>query len=201
MYVPSNMPKYVCLECRNKIPITDLEGIFYDELKAYFTNPEAVAGHLLNAQKNLVEKERMLQMQKSEIGKVREQMKQTHEIYLARQISVEGFGDIYKPLEERLTALQTELPRMEAEIDLMKVNNLSADEVLSEANQLYARWPQLPTEDKRKVVEGILEKVIIGPGDAIELTLSYLPTSEQMVHSQQRLRTAVAIHASRGPGR
>ncbi len=201
MYVPSNMPKYVCLECRNKIPITDLEGIFYDELKAYFTNPEAVAGHLLNAQKNLVEKERLLQMQKSEIGKVRGEMKQTHEIYLARQISVEGFGDIYKPLEERLTALQTELPRMEAEIDLMKVNNLSADEVLSEANQLYARWPQLPTEDKRKVVEGILEKVIIGPGDAIELTLSYLPTSEEMVHSQQRLRVAVAIERPRGPGR
>ena len=131
MYVPSNMPKYVCLECRNKIPIADMEGIFYDELKAYFTNPEAVAGHLLNGQKNLAEKERLLQMQKSEIGKVREQMKQTHQIYLAQQISVEGFGDLYKPLEQRLTELQTELPRLEGEIDALKVNNLSADEVLS----------------------------------------------------------------------
>jgi site-specific DNA recombinase len=199
MYVPSNQPKYVCLKCRTKIPVADLEGIFYDELKAYFTNPEAVAGHLLNAQKNLVEKERLLQVQKSEIAKVREQMKQTHEIYLARQISVEGFGDIYKPLEERLTALQIELPKLEAEIDLLKVNNLSADEVLSEANQLYARWPKLPTEDKRKVVEGILEKATIGPGDAIELTLSYLPTSEEMVHSQQRLTPGFAIVASRPP--
>jgi site-specific DNA recombinase len=192
MSVPSNTPKYVCMDCRTKIPIADLEGIFYDELKAYFTNPEAVAGHLMNAQKNLVEKEQLVQVQKSEIAKVREQMKQTHEIYLARQITVEGFGELYKPLEERLTALQTELPRLEAEIDSMKVNNVSADEVLSEANQLYARWPQLPTEDKRKIVEGILEKAVIGPGDAVELTLSYLPTSEEMVHSQRRLMAGFA---------
>jgi site-specific DNA recombinase len=192
MYVPSNMPKYVCLECRNKIPITDLEGIFYDELKAFFTNPEAIAGHLLNARKNLAEKEQLLQVQKSEIGKVREQMKQTHELYLARQISVEGFGDIYKPMEQRLTELQSELPKLEGEVDSLKVNNISADEVLSEANQLYARWPKLPVEDKRKIVEGILEKAVIGPGDAIELTLAYLPTSEEMLHSQQRLRAGFA---------
>ena len=188
MYVPSNTPKYVCLECRNKIPITDLEGIFYDELKAFFTNPEAIARHLQNAAQNLIEKQQLLQVQKSEIAKVREQMKQTHELYLARQISVEGFGDIYKPLEERLTALQTELPKLEAEVDALKVNNVSADEVLSEANQLYARWPELPVEDKRKIVEGILEKAVIGPGDEIELTLSYLPTSEEMLNTQQRLR-------------
>ena len=192
MYVPSNMPKYVCLECRNKISIADLEGIFYDELKAYFTNPEAIAGHLVNAQKNLREKEQLLQIQKNEIGKVREKMKQTHELYLDHQLSKEGFGDLYKPLEQRLTELQTELPNLEAEIDAMKINNVSADEVLSEANQLYSRWPQMAVEDKRKIVEGILEKAVIGPGDEIELTLSYLPTSEEMVHSQQRLMAGFA---------
>ena len=192
MYVPSNTPKYVCYDCRNKIPVVDLEGIFYDELKAYFTNPEAVASHLMAAQKNLAEKEELLRIQRSAIAKVREEMKQTHEIYLAKQISVEGFGDLYKPLEQRLTQLQSELPKLEAEIDMMKVNNLSADEVLSEANQLYSRWPQLPAEAKRKIVEGILEKAVIGPGDTIELTLSYLPTSEEMVHSQQRLMAGFA---------
>ena len=192
MYVPFNTPKYVCLDCRTKIPIVDLEAIFYDELKAFFTNPEAIARHLLNAQANLTEKEQLLQVQKGETGKVREQMKQTHELYLARQISVEGFGNLYKPLEQRLSELQAELRRLEAEVDSLKVNNLSADEVLSEANQLYARWPQLPVEAKRKIVEGILEKVVIGPADAIELSLSYLPTSEEMISSQQRLRAAFA---------
>jgi site-specific DNA recombinase len=192
MYVPVNTPKYVCVRCRNKIPIADLEGIFYDELKAFFTNPEAVAGHLLNGQKNLTEKEKLLQIQKNEIAKVREQMKQAQELYFARQISVEGFGELYKPLEQRLTELQTELPKLEAEIDAMKIDSLSADEVLAEATKLYARWPQMPVEDKRRITEGILEKAVIGPGDAIELTLAYLPTSEEMINTQQRLMAGFA---------
>jgi site-specific DNA recombinase len=112
MYVPSNMPKYVCGDCRNKIPVVDIEGIFYDELKAYFTNPEAVANHLLNARKNLSEKEQLLQVQKSEIAKVREQMAKAQELYFASQISKEGFGEMYKPLEQRLAELQSELPSL-----------------------------------------------------------------------------------------
>jgi site-specific DNA recombinase len=128
-------------------------------------------------------------------------MKQTHELYLDHQLTKQGFGDLYKPLEQRLTALQAELPKLEAEVDAMKINNVSADEVLSEANQLYARWPQLPVENKRRVVQGILEKVVVGPNDEIELSLAYLPTSEEMTTSQQRLSVAVAILASRAPGR
>ena len=187
MYVPSNTPKYVCGKCRNKIPIVDLEAIFYDELQAFFTNSEAIARHLLAAQQNITEKESLLASLRADIGKVREEMKQTHQLYLAGKISVDGFGDLYKPLEERLKQLLTGLPKLEAEVDYLKIHSVSADEVLSEARTLYARWPQLPVEDKRKIAESILEKVTIGPGDEIELTLSYLPSSTEMANTQQSL--------------
>jgi len=58
------------------------------------------------------------------------------------------------------------------------------------------RWPKLPVEDKCKIVEGILEKAVIGPGDEIELTLSYLPTSESMLNSQQRVSLAAGVTES-----
>jgi DNA primase len=74
----------------------------------------------------------------------------------------------------------------------LRVNNLSADEVLSEANQLYSRWPQLPVERKRKIVEGLLEKVVVEADGGIELNLAYLPTSEEMATSQQRLMAGFA---------
>ena len=47
-------------------------------------------------------------------------------------------------------------------------------------------WPNLPAEDKRRIVESIVEKITIGQGK-IDITLSYLPTSEEPVQSQQAL--------------
>src|SRR5258708_1012527 len=40
MYVKSNNPKYFCRNCRNKIPIVDLENIARQELKVFFGQPE-----------------------------------------------------------------------------------------------------------------------------------------------------------------
>lgn len=79
-----------------------------------------------------------------------------------------------------------ELPKLQAEVDYLKVNTLSADAVLTEARQLYGRWPSLPTDEKRKIAESLCEKIVIGHGE-IDLTLSYLPTSEETTKSQQQL--------------
>ena len=57
MYVRNNSPKYVCRNCQNKIPIVDLEGIFHEELQAFFATPERIVAHLKAANQNLVEKE------------------------------------------------------------------------------------------------------------------------------------------------
>ena len=45
--------------------------------------------------------------------------------------------------------LDEEVPRVQAEVDLLKVNHLSADQVLSEANDLYGRWPSLSRDEKQ----------------------------------------------------
>jgi site-specific DNA recombinase len=82
--------------------------------------------------------------------------------------------------------LVAELPKLEAEIDHLKVSNVSAEEVIFEAEALHERWPTLPVDSKRSVVESIVEKITIGKGE-IDITLAYLPSSEDMVKSQQAL--------------
>ena len=186
MYVKANSPKYVCEACRNKIPVVDLEAIFHDELKAFFATPERIATHLNQAQENLVEKENLLRINQNEIQKVRDDMTRTHKLYLADQITQQGFGQFYKPAEERLNQLVAEIPKLEAEIARMKVNNLSAEEVVSEAEELYARWPKLPIEKRRNIVETIVEKIVIGKGE-IDITFAYLPSSEEMIKNQLAL--------------
>jgi site-specific DNA recombinase len=186
MYVKANNPKYFCRNCCNKIPIVDLEGIVREELKVFFGQPERIARHLEEADRNMGEKTALLDTHKREILKLREEMHQTHQLYLQKQISGDGFRDLYGPTEERMKQLLAELPRLEAEVDLLKVNKLSADDVLHEANSLHERWPKLPVPDKRKIVESLIEKIEIGNGE-IDIMFSHLPSSEELCKSQHKL--------------
>jgi site-specific DNA recombinase len=186
MYVAANTPKYFCRKCSNRIPIADLENVARNELKVFFGQPKRIAGHLQEADRNLAEKSALLDTHKREIQKVKEEMHQTHQLYLNKQISGDGFRDLYAPVEERMKQLHVELPKLEAEVDFLKVNKLSADDVLHEANTLYDRWPKLPVQDKRKIVEALIEKIVIGNGE-IDITFSHLPSSEELCKNQQRL--------------
>jgi len=116
-------------------------------------------------------------------------MKRTHQRYHQEQITPQtpqGFGDFYKPAEARLNQLAVELPKLEAGVDFLEINKLSSDDVLHEANSLYDRWPKLPVPDKRKIVEALIEKIIIGDGE-IDIMFTHLPSSEEQCKNQHKL--------------
>ena len=186
MYVAANNPKYFCRKCCNKIPIVDLENVVRQELKGFFGQPDRIATHLRAANQNLTEKSALLETHQREIQKVRDEMKQTHRLYVEGHITPKGFGDFYKPAEERLNQLTVELPKLEAEVDFLKVNQLSADDVLHEANSIHEQWPNMPVPAKRQIVETLIEKIAIGDGE-IDITFSHIPSSEGLCKSQSRL--------------
>ncbi len=186
MYVPVSSPKYVCDKCRNRIPCVDLEAIFLDELKGFFANPERLATHIKAAHEKTAEKGRLLQTVQQQIQKVRDEMARTHRLFLDDAISEESFKAFYKPSEERLKQLQTEQVRIQSEVDVGRVTDLSAEAVLQEAKSLQNRWPDLANDDKRKVVESIIEQIVVDKEkQEIELTLSCLPTSVKTTNSHQ----------------
>jgi site-specific DNA recombinase len=186
MYVRADSPKYVCRKCCNKIPIETIENIVRDELKVFFGQHDRVSRHLEEADRNLAEKTALLEAHQREIAKVREEISRMRSLYIQEQITAQGFGDFYKPAEVRLNQLVAELPKLEAEVDFLKVNKLSANDVVHESATLHERWPSMPTEDKRKVLEALIEKVVIGEKD-IDITYSYLPSSEELCKNQQSL--------------
>jgi site-specific DNA recombinase len=187
MYVRAGSPKYVCRKCCNKIPIVDLEVIIQEELKAFFGTRNRVERLMDETSRNLAEKTALLETHRHEIQKVREEMRQTHQLYLKQQISGDGFRDLYAPAEERFKQLQAELPKLEAEVDFLKVNKLSADDIVRESALLHERWPSMPLDDRRRIVEALIEKIVIGEGE-IDITYSCAPSSEELCKSQQGLR-------------
>ena len=186
MYARHDSPKYLCRKCNNKLPITDLESIFHEQLKGFLSDPKRLTADINQAKKNLTEKEQLLANHQQAVQKVREEIRKMRELFLAGEITPQGHGEFYKPAEERLNQLVAELPMLQADIDVLKVNQLSAEDIMAEADTLYDRWPKLPIDDRRKIAEAVCEKIVIGKDD-IDITLSCIPSSEELCKNQTLL--------------
>lgn len=180
MYVPSNSPKYICSKCRNKIGVDDLEAIFQEQLKSFFFSPDDITKYLATADQALKEKQELLTAHEADRQKLKSQMDKLMQLYLADEITKEGFGREYKPLEERFKQLADQIPELQGEIDFVKIKFQSSNEIINEARDLYSRWPELTREEKRNIIEQITERILVGKGD-ITIDLCYLPSASDLV--------------------
>jgi site-specific DNA recombinase len=174
MYVPSNTPKYVCYACRNKIPIEDLEAVFHEQLRNFFFSPDEIARHLEQSDHAIKEKTELLTVLERERKKLQAEADKLYDLYQSGMIDKRGFGQRHNPLSDRLHQLDEEIPKGQAEIDVLKIAHLSQEEIVTEARDLYSRWTELPKEEKRRIVEAITEAITIGK-EAIEIALYYTP--------------------------
>jgi len=174
MYVPSNSPKYTCYKCRNKIPVTDLEAVFHEQIKSFFFSDAEITTHLEKADATIAEKTELLGVLEAERKKITVETDKIYNLYLAGTIDKYGFGDKYHPLADRRRQLDEEIPQAQAGIDILKISHLSQEEIVSDARDLYTRWPDLPTDEKRQIVEAITERIIVGDNE-VEINLFYAP--------------------------
>ena len=176
MYVPSNSPKYVCRICRNKIDVSDLETIFHEQLKDFLCSDEEIRQHLEKADTIQREQEELLQTLIAEQQKVRSEMDNIMKLYLKGEIPQDGFRNYYNPLDERFKEIDAQTVELQAKVDFLKIQYLTSDEILREARDLYSHWTEFTYEDKRKIIETITEKIVIGKAD-VTISLCYMPSS------------------------
>ncbi len=174
MYVPSNSPKYTCKPCRNKIPVDDLEAVFHEQIKHFLFSDTEIATRLDEAHAVLQQKSELLAVLQNDAGKLAEETDKLYDLYQSGMIDKVGFGEKYRPLSERRSALDDQIPTLQAEIDILKIAHLSEETALEDARDLHSRWPSLPQEEKQRIVEAITERITIGDGE-IDIHLYYTP--------------------------
>jgi len=210
MYAPRNSPKYVCGKCRTKIPTEDLEGIFVEQLKSFLISNDQVDSFLNRAREGLAEKEALLETRKKEVDRVRQEVDRSYRLYLDKEISSEAFGRFFRPIEERQKQLEEETSKLQADVDLLKIDSFSRDQVMNDANYLQDAWPSLDQAEKRKIVECITNKIVIAKNE-VEIDLCYLPSSKHMskrdrslhgsgAHSDRREKCGWQLGEPRGDG-
>lgn len=185
MYVPSNSPKYTCYKCHNKIGVDDLETVFQEQLKTFVFSPEEIRTTLKQADTFIKEKETLLDTLIKESKKLKEELDHMMRLYLDGEIPKEGFGNHYRPIDERRQQIEKQIPELQGELDFLKIQYLSQDEVIHEAKDLYSRWNNLEREEKRKIIETITEKINIGNNE-ITINLAYVPSSHELMSNGQR---------------
>jgi site-specific DNA recombinase len=175
MYVPSNSPKYTCRKCKNKIGVTDLEELFQEQLKRFLFSDKDITDYFSKAGQLIKEKEELFQNQSEKVETIRREMDKLIKMRMKDELPEEGFGLHYKPLFEQLKQIENQLPEIQAELDFLKIQYLSSDEIVTEAKDLHSRWSNLTTEEKRSIIETITDQIIIGH-DEVTIQLNYLPS-------------------------
>ena len=192
MYVVSGSPKYACTACRKRIPAVDLENIFLDELTNYLLAPEKVAAYLKRANESISDKTQLLDTLRKELQRVQTDADKTHELYLAGGLTVPQFKERYQPLDDRKHQIEDEIPRVEAEIDLSRVNEFSSEHIMAEARDLRSRWPKMSVDERRRIIELLVKNIVIDK-DEITLNLCYLPSFEETTNRQRISVRAVSM--------
>jgi len=176
MYKYKASPKYICKEkgCGNRIHIDDLENVFSETLKSFFFSEEEIASYLETTNEDISTKQELVSHQSSALSKLKTEMDKIYKLYIDDMISPAEFKERYSPLEIRKINIEKDLPRLQAELDVLKVNLNSKDQIILEAQSLYSKWSTLSFQQKREIVESITESIIIGNGD-VEINLHYVP--------------------------
>lgn len=187
LYVPSNSPKYICYGCRNKIGTEDLEEVFQHQLKSFFFAPTEISNYLGEADRVIKEKEELLGVLGEEKRKTEKEMDKVYRAYINDELEMKAFGSQNRILTARRDQIDKEIPEIQGEIDFLKIQYLSSDHIFNEAKDLYSRWAYLNFDEKRKIVENIVDKIIIDKED-VTINLCYLPTpTPKLMADKQRI--------------
>lgn len=192
MYVWSNSPKYRCPSCNNKIPVDDLEAVYREQLREFLLSPEEIDAHAAAAQDAMREKQTLIETTEAELKKLEAEGDRLYQLYMADGLSKNDFGRRHKPLSARRNQLEEELPRLQAELDVLRIGSVSREETLSEAQGLAERWSDLAVEEKRQIVESITERIVVGK-EEVEIHLLQVSPVGIGADKATRLHSRVAF--------
>ena len=117
-------------------------------------------------------------MGRNRLSQQRQESDKTYRLYLDGALTVPEFKERFQPLDARKQEIEKEISNLEAEADLLKVERLSTEQIMSEARDLAARWPNMPPASRRNIVEMLVKDITVGQGE-ISLNLYYAPSLER----------------------
>lgn len=183
MYTRASSENYVCQHsCGNKIHKEDLEEVFKSELHSYTVSQHQVEEYFNKLQGVIGAKEQELKQLKRSQEKLNEKIERLLELHIQGQIKTEAFHLYHSEPYEQLKQVEESINELEGEVLGFSHRKQSTDVIIEEARNLYERWDTLERDQKRNIIETIVDKIIVSK-DEIEINLykilpdGYMPPS------------------------
>ncbi len=172
-YKGMKINRYICNKCRNKINEDVIVEQFMEGLKTMVVKPEH-----LNSQSNseieLSEKHERLGLLQKELQTTNNKVDKLLDLWNSEAIDKQTFTERFKEIKERKNQILLEIPRLQAEIDFIKVSELGRDYLLTQAKTFASMWHILNYDEKKRLAKELLEIVKVSR-DALTFTFFYLP--------------------------
>ncbi|MCL7753064.1 recombinase family protein [Polaribacter sp. Z022] len=173
MYIPSGNPKYTCKKCKRKIGIEDIEEIFKEQLTEFILSKEEVNRYFDGTHTVINEKKEEIKIIESKIEKLEVKIEKIFELHEKGQIETDRFNEFYDKPNREIKRLKMKIPELEGEIFALNDQFKSSGYIIEEARSLYENWSKLTKIQKRKIIEIITEKIIVGEQE-IAINLNYI---------------------------
>jgi len=179
MNVASSAPKFACAECGCRIPVSDLEERFLDEVTSFLRIRKDAASDFLVGDQALAEQRHALREVQEKLHGLDEKISKAERLVMDNQISVERFEKMHRPLEEERRAWQRELGKVKAKLSRLQAKGDAVEpQPPFDPETLRKRWPTISPKAQRAIVRGFLLRINVGP-DEIEFTYRFREISER----------------------
>lgn len=173
VYYSSN-PAYMCKPCKRKIPISDIEEIYHEQLKSFLLTDEDISTVVSRAEEEITEKALLLKNQIESQTTLSKKVAELIDMKLEGSINSSDLEKLYEPLNTQLRQIEKSIPELEAEIAFLKLEKSHSKTKHDEAKSLYENWPALPIDQKRQIIEMITEKIVL-EDNSITMEMSFRP--------------------------
>lgn len=170
---PQSTPKYVCVGCKSKIPCADIERVFQEQLKEYVSSKDEILNYLSATKKSITDKSEQLIILKRTADDLDKKLSHLLDLNMKGELPTDGFKQHYNPIFEQLKQTKNEVAQLEGEMMGLSKLEENSDYVMNEALNLYSKWDSFTQEEKRNIVELIVDKITLD-GDNIYIDVNYL---------------------------
>ena len=174
MIVPSGVFKYICRPCNIRIPMDILEECLLTELSSIGITEGSKAERAKETAGKVSDINSLIATHQTAIQSVERDTDVLIDLYGKGVLDAAGFEQRNEKHQTRRQELYEELPRLLARREALIAFLTQSEEAYKESYDILTRWPSLSRENKRLIIEAVLERVIIDEA-AVEFVFRFDP--------------------------